>query len=142
MKPPQRFMVASGTTVRLSSDLSSEELGKMKRGEVVTVTHTKEVNGITRLRCSKGWLTQINSSGFTLCIVRALALYAPRRSANQKDVAVCRARKTQINIIGLSLNARFARNGKRTRQLQLWRNCPRGRSLKQLPPWNWTPYQT
>eukprot|EP01051_Picozoa_sp_SAG22_P014996 SAG22_NODE_1902_length_3339_cov_2.045370_2_plen_89_part_00 len=66
-------MAASKAAVRYQSAADSTEVCQLSKGEVVTVTHTKEIKSegktITRLRFKLGWVSQINSGGYTLMIV-------------------------------------------------------------------------
>ena len=70
---PARWMAANKAAVRYESAPDSDEVCQLKKGEIITVTHTKEVTSqgqkTTRLRFNLGWVSQVNTSGYTLCFV-------------------------------------------------------------------------
>ena len=40
--------------LNIRSELDSEEVGQLEKGNVLLATHTKEQDGITRIRCERG----------------------------------------------------------------------------------------
>lgn len=62
---PRQYVAVTGVTVRRHADLQSPKVGVIKRGQVATVTHTKQLEeGILRLRCAAGgWVSASLASG-------------------------------------------------------------------------------
>ena len=64
-----RYMVCSKANVRQGSGMDTEPLGMLKKGEVLEVTHTKEVDGKIRLRFKLGWVSAFSADGYTTLMV-------------------------------------------------------------------------
>jgi hypothetical protein len=60
-----RYVAVKGVTVRKHADLQSPEIGVIRRGQIVAVTHTKQLEvGILRLKCAVGgWISASTVSG-------------------------------------------------------------------------------
>jgi hypothetical protein len=52
--PPKRYMAMRKCKLHIRSELDSEEVGGLEKGNVLLATHTKVQNGITRIRCERG----------------------------------------------------------------------------------------
>jgi hypothetical protein len=66
VEPPKRYMACSKAVVRLRSDLDSEELDRLSKGQVILVTHLKKQGEKTRLRYKGGWTSPLTNDGYTV----------------------------------------------------------------------------
>lgn len=68
---PVRYQARRKTKIRLMSDIGSDEVGEIEPDTWISVTHTKELDGVTRLRFIRGWVGHTNSKGYNLFISEA-----------------------------------------------------------------------
>ena len=54
IETPIRYMALRKLKLRIRSELDSEEVGQLTRGDVILATHSQVQNGRTRLRCQRG----------------------------------------------------------------------------------------
>lgn len=77
--PPIRYMALRKCKLHIRSEVDSEEVGGLEKGNVLLATHTKVQNGITRIRCERGsplpgkgrpsgWVSLTKEDG-SLCLI-------------------------------------------------------------------------
>ncbi len=71
LEPPVRYQARKKAKIRLTSATDSDQVGEMEKDAWITVTHTKEVDGVVRLRFVRGWVGHKTSKGFNLFISEA-----------------------------------------------------------------------
>ena len=66
---PTRYMATKRAVMRVRSMMDSDQTGYINTNEVVTVTHTKLIDGKLRLRCGRGWISAVSTTtGWVLAI--------------------------------------------------------------------------
>lgn len=71
LEPPVRYQARKKAKIRLMSSTESEQVGEIEKDTWITVTHTKEVDGVVRLRFIRGWVGHKTSKGFNIFISEA-----------------------------------------------------------------------
>jgi hypothetical protein len=74
LEEPKRYMAAKKLKLRIRSELDSEEVGQLAKGDVILATHTKMQGDRVRVRCERGspllgkgtpsgWVSVLEGSG-------------------------------------------------------------------------------
>ena len=71
LEPPVKYQARRKAKIRIMSAMDSDEVGELNPDAWITVTHTKEVDGVVRLRFIRGWVGHKTTKGYNLFISEA-----------------------------------------------------------------------
>ena len=91
--PRPRLVAVRASSVRASIELGSEQLGILREGETVFELERRELAGMVRIRCERGWVSLASGDG-TVLLQRSTASSGEAAAPATMAAEPARAAKT------------------------------------------------